>query len=73
VSKARTTFLEHIIAYKGATEADLIVSRAPVEVLHNAQAQLLRNGLAVVGYAILEDFIRTRTAEILSRIGNGTT
>ncbi|MDP9194240.1 MAG: hypothetical protein M3P06_21295 [Acidobacteriota bacterium] len=36
---------------------------------HNSVARLLRNGLAVVGFAALEDFIKTRTSEALGEIG----
>lgn len=34
---------------------------------------MLRNGLAVVGYALLEDFVRSRTAEVMQRVGDGST
>lgn len=42
------------------------------ELDHNQIAKLLRNGLAVVGFASLEDFIKKRASEILSEIGNTT-
>jgi hypothetical protein len=48
-------------------------TRAPTETEHNARARVLRNGLAVVGYALLEDFLRNRTVEVVERIGDGHT
>lgn len=70
---SRTTFYERLSAYRGALEEPAIVSQPPNEISHNAKARLFRNGLAVMGFAILEDFIRTRMAEILDRVGNGPT
>jgi hypothetical protein len=40
------------------------------DTIKNAKARVLRNGLAVVMFAILEDFIRARTSEILGGVGN---
>lgn len=37
---------------------------------HNKIAKMLRNGLAVVAFAALEDFIKKRTSEVLDMIGN---
>ena len=34
---------------------------------------MLRNGIAVIGFTMLEDFIKTRTSEIISKIGDGQT
>ncbi len=39
------------------------------DAVRNAKARMLRNGLAVVLFAILEDFIRQRTVEILRGVG----
>lgn len=70
MSAARHTFLERIMAFKTALDEPALISSAPSEIDHNNTARLLRNGLAVVGFAILEDFVRTRLKEVLSRIGN---
>jgi hypothetical protein len=59
--------------YRQAVEQEALISKAPSEQDHNARARMLRNGMAVAGYALLEDFLRSRTAEILERIGDGTT
>jgi len=70
MSVARHTFMERVTAFKSAVNAPILVSRDPLEVDHNNTARLLRNGLAVVGFAILEDFVRGRLKEILARVGS---
>lgn len=70
MSQARATFYDRLGAFNSATQSEVIFSKAPHEVSHNACARLFRNGLAVVGFAIIEDFIKTRTGEVLQRIGN---
>jgi hypothetical protein len=39
---------------------------------HNDVARMLRNGLAVVGFTALEDFLKSRTSEVLSAVGQTT-
>ena len=70
---SRSQFIDRLQAYRQAVQSDVLVSRSPTEVEHNARARMLRNGLAVVGYALLEDFVRSRTAEVMQRIGDGST
>jgi hypothetical protein len=64
-------FLERLSAYENAVKQELIVTRTPTDVIHNARARLLRNGLAVVAFALLEDFIKTRMGEVFERVGMG--
>lgn len=71
MSLARRLILERLHAFRLATQTEALVSLAPTEVDHNARAQVLRNGLAVVGFAILEDFIKSRAGEVVQRIGHG--
>ncbi len=71
MSKARNIFIQRLKAYKLATEEELIIAKAPSEILHNSRARLYRNGLAVVGFTALEDFLKSRTSEVLTTIGNG--
>jgi hypothetical protein len=73
VPTARQNFHERLAAYNAAIKEPVIVSGAPSEREHNARARLFRNGLAVMGFGIVEDFVRTRCSEILQRIGSGTT
>ena len=68
MSAARVAFLSRIQAFQRALEADVIVSRDLSQVEFNETARIFRNGLIVVGFATLEEFIRARTREILATI-----
>jgi hypothetical protein len=70
MSTARNNFLQRIRAFKVALNEPALISRGPEFVDHNSTARLLRNGLAVVGFASLEDFLKSRLSEVLSRVGN---
>lgn len=71
MSQARTTFFERLKAYESAINTNLIVTKTSADIEHNARARLYRNGLAVVAFALLEDFVKLRTGEVLSRVGTG--
>jgi len=43
-------------------------SKSLTETLHNEKVRMLRNGMSIIGYTILEDFIKRRTGEILKEI-----
>jgi hypothetical protein len=70
MSKARHDFISRLRAYRSAVEAEILVNKAPTDHEHNQRAKILRSGLSVVGFSILEDFIDDRSTEILARIGN---
>ncbi|OYZ00137.1 MAG: hypothetical protein B7Y37_11570 [Sphingobacteriia bacterium 28-36-52] len=44
-------------------------SKALTETLHNEKVRMLRNGMSIIGFTILEDFIKRRIGEILKIIG----
>ncbi|MEU7571367.1 HEPN domain-containing protein [Micromonospora sp. NPDC049240] len=46
----------------------LLIDQALTETSHNNRARILRNGLMVVTFSALEDFIRERSAEVLAYI-----
>lgn len=66
---AKVLFLERIHSLQRSAQIDAVTNRALIETSHNSVAKMLRNGLAVVGFAALEDFLKTRTAEVLSEVG----
>lgn len=70
MSAARKSFLERIKAFRIAIQEQALISQAPSETDHNNTARLLRNGLAIVGFALLEDFVRNRIGEVISRVGS---
>jgi hypothetical protein len=65
-SRARSDFLNRIGAFANATQLPALISTSPNPL--KDPARLLRNGLMIVGFAALEDFIRSRTAEVVSRV-----
>lgn len=44
-----------------------VLQHQPASPSQNEAARLFRNGLAVAGFAVLEDFLKSRTAEVLAR------
>lgn len=71
MSRARTTFFERLVSYENAVDQELIVTKTPSDAEHNARARLFRAGLAVVAFALVEDFIKLRTGEVIQRVGDG--
>ena len=69
MSVARNQFLARISSLARSIRIDAVKSRPLTEQAHNDVARMLRNGLAVVGFASLEDFIKSRTSEVLSEVG----
>lgn len=66
---ARDLFLERIKALKMSSSIDAVQNKSLTEHAHNNVAKMLRNGLAVVGFAALEDFVKSRVSEVLKEIG----
>jgi hypothetical protein len=69
---AKQNFLDRIIHIYKSLTIETLNDKATTEFEHNNIARLLRNGLAVVGFVALEDFIKSRTGEVLSEIGRST-
>lgn len=67
---ARSMFIERISSLARSSQIDAVKNKALTEKAHNDVARMLRNGLAVVGFTALEDFIKLRTSEVLSEVGN---
>jgi hypothetical protein len=67
---AREDFLGRVAALRHAVSdpAGLtVLQHQPADPARNEAARLFRNGLAVAAFTVLEDFLKSRTAEILSR------
>lgn len=69
---ARQSFIERIDHLRKSLSVDTLNDQVATNIVHNNIAKLLRNGLAVVGFVAIEDFIKKRTGEILSEIGTTT-
>ena len=69
MATARDDYLSRMQSLENALTVDSIKSKALTDTVHNDIARLLRNGLAVVAFAALEDFIKMRASEVLGEIG----
>lgn len=49
--------------------SEAVSNKALADIEHNSIAAMLRNGLAVVGFTALEDFIKKRTSDAMEEIG----
>ena len=65
---AKHNFLERLFTIKKSLYIPNVIDGLPTQTDHNNIARLLRNGLAVVGFVALEDFIKNRTIEILKEV-----
>ena len=69
MSLARSQFLGRMSSLAQCLSIDAVATRPLNERTHNDVARLLRNGLAVVSFAALEDFIKSRTSEVVAEVG----
>jgi hypothetical protein len=72
MSVARSNFQRRLSTLQDSLNEPAVADGLPNEIQRNAVASLLRNGLAVLTFAITEDFIRERTAEVLSSFSSTT-
>lgn len=70
MSIARDNFLKRLATLKNSLSEPAISDGTPSDTEKNAVAVMLRSGLAVLAFAITEDFIRDRTAEALCGFTN---
>jgi hypothetical protein len=69
MTSAKSLFLERIASLTASTQIEAVTNRPLADRAHNNVARMLRNGLAVVGFASLEDFIKSRVSEVLNDVG----
>lgn len=62
------SLLRRIETIQKAASDSILIDRLLTDSEHNERARLLRNGLMVVAFTSLEDFIRARTGELLDLI-----
>jgi hypothetical protein len=65
MSLAKLGFLESLNLLESTLEAPIVQDRAPKWKVHNGRARVVRNGVAVVSFSVLEEFIKARMGEIL--------
>lgn len=66
---AKTDFIQRIRCLDSSITSDAVTNKALSETTHNSIARMLRNGLAVVSFAALEDFIKKRSSEAMVELG----
>ena len=69
---AKNNFIERLVYLRKTLLLDILNDKSTSEVEHNNIAKFLRNGLAVVGFVAIEDYIKKRTSEILNEISRTT-
>lgn len=62
---AQTDFLRGMHGFRLARQHKDLVEKAPDETDHNLRSKALRNGIAIIGFSVLEHFIRARIGELL--------
>jgi RiboL-PSP-HEPN len=70
MDSAKDIFLNRMSNYGNSLTSSELITRDLNNTQHNEKARMLRNGLAIIGYNILEDFIKKRLGEIFKEIGN---
>jgi len=66
---AKSNFISRIKGLHKSLDIEAVMDKDLRNHDHNEIARIIRNGLAVVGFAALEDFIKTRCSEIAKEIG----
>jgi len=61
----QSDFIEGMHGFRLACQHKDLVEKTPDETDHNLRSQALRNGIAIIGFSVLEHFIRSRTGELL--------
>ena len=74
MASAKENFILRIGTFNSIVHPDIpedikLNSKALTETLHNEKVRMLRNGMSIIGFTILEDFIKRRIGEILKIIG----
>ncbi|MBO9564432.1 MAG: hypothetical protein J7621_16730 [Niastella sp.] len=68
ISTARSFYIQRLGILKHTLAESIVQDRPPTDVQHNERARFLRNGLAIISFNILEDFFKSRIAEVLQHI-----
>jgi len=72
MASSKDNFINRMNSYDKAISSESVISKAFTEIEHNLIARLLRNGLSIIAFTILEDFLKTRTGEVFKSIGTSS-
>lgn len=70
MSQARADLAAKVAVLRACLAEPIVVNGPPAAIQKNQVASMFRNGLAVLEFATIEDFIRQRTAEVLGSFAN---
>lgn len=70
MSSSQKNFLKTLHHLRLAFNNPALNAELPVHSDHNSVSKILRNGMAVVGFVALEDYLKKRTGEVLGLISN---
>lgn len=69
---SKSSFLDRINNLSSTLEEQptslILTSLSPINIDHNNRAKMLRNGLAIISFVILEDFLKNRIGEVIEGI-----
>jgi hypothetical protein len=65
MSQAKQALMDRLEVARPSLSEAILIDQSLTDKSHNQRASLLRNGLMVVLFTALEDFLRNRTAELL--------
>lgn len=69
-STARNELLSRLRIFNNTLLEENLIDKPLIEIDHNSRARLLRNGLSIIAFNVLEDFIKNRINELLIFIAN---
>ena len=70
MSLSRRTFYETLGVMRGLSRNSLLTDSVPSSVLHNNQARILRNGLVISSFSLVEAYIEDRLEEKIQDLSN---
>lgn len=69
MATAKDVLIERFINLENALSSPEVLPLALTQRVHNEKARMLRNGLAIIAFNIIEDFIKRRVGEAFKYIG----
>lgn len=70
MSRAKSLFLERLKSIDNALNSTEVAPLGLNHVEHNEKTKILRNGLAIIEFNVIEDFIKRRLGEVFKEIRN---
>jgi hypothetical protein len=72
MSPARKTFFDRLAVLTRTLDSEYLRDVGVTTSIHNEKARILRNGISIIAFTILEDFIKQRTGEVLKSVSSAS-